>query len=156
MLYSLILALNLLLMSEAPLQRQVPVGQTFTISLHEQVQVVDSLSGSIATITLTELNDSRCPKDVLCVQAGEVTLQLEASMAGNAAPTAWRLTKPAMPSEATATTTQPSKLTLFAPAIAFGDKYKLFFLQALPYPEAEKQISANLVELRIERTENKS
>ncbi len=54
--------------------RQVaPLGSRFTINFGETVAIEDTA----ATITLAEVvQDSRCPTDVTCIRAGDVTLRL--------------------------------------------------------------------------------
>ncbi len=121
------------------------------LPLRGQVQVHDSLSGSITTLTLTKLTDSRCPTDVLCVQAGEVVAQLQAS-AGDAAPVQTldiaRAATPYAEGSAPATSSIAEK---YEPAAGFGKGYKLLLLQALPYPEAKTASKANQVLLRVVR-----
>ena len=56
-----------------PARQIVPLGLRFTVAFGETV----AIEGTVATITLAEVvQDSRCPTDVTCIRAGDVTLRL--------------------------------------------------------------------------------
>lgn len=58
--------------------RDVSVGQSVELSIGETANVTP---GSVR-VQLTGINDSRCPSDVVCVQAGDAMIILALSGAG--------------------------------------------------------------------------
>lgn len=147
---SLLLTLNsIIYITPVPVPKQVPVGQVFTLGLHEQVQFLGSLSGATATLTLTSLTDNRCPVDVLCIQAGEVIVRLELDNGFGTPAKILELKKAAslrLESDNAATMELAEK---YSSSIMFGSYYELVLLQALPYPKVETGSKANKVQLRL-------
>ena len=76
---SLVIALSAILGPCAREQRSVALNQEFAIKAGETI----SLEGSGVTISFSEVaDDSRCPKDVTCVWAGNAKVVISVSIRG--------------------------------------------------------------------------
>lgn len=64
--------------SRAAGPRQVRLGEPFSLKLSEEVLV----AGTDLQLKFTEVEDSRCPKNVTCVWAGNGVVKLSASLQG--------------------------------------------------------------------------
>jgi len=59
---------------ENPANNLQEFGKAVTLKLNDKITFSDGL-----VVILTEINDSRCPKDVQCIWAGEISVVLELS-----------------------------------------------------------------------------
>ncbi|GAB3829643.1 hypothetical protein GCM10028895_44740 [Pontibacter rugosus] len=124
-----------------PAPKPVQVGQVFSLNIGEEVQLSDSLSGLITSLKLNAVNDNRCPTDVHCIQAGEVTVKLE--VAGAA-------TKLMEISKTAAFYLTNDSTSKYNPAAVLAPGYELVLLQAFPYPEVKSGARATAVQLRVQ------
>lgn len=59
---------------ENPVSNFPEFGKAITLKLNDKITFSDGL-----VVIVTEINDSRCPKDVQCIWAGEISAVLELS-----------------------------------------------------------------------------
>lgn len=127
----LYLLLSLSLSTYPATQAQQPVlyfNQAFTLQQHSQVILTDSAAEHRVVISLGNVLDSRCPSDVLCIQAGsaEVNLSMSALNGESAVVTLGiggnKIVKP-----------QPVKVNQIQLA---GATYTITVLDVTPYPTA--------------------
>ncbi len=53
----------------------VPINATFTLELNEQVKVIENNKRALY-VSVVEIEDNRCPSDVICVRAGEALVKV--------------------------------------------------------------------------------
>jgi hypothetical protein len=113
--------------------RTVRLGESFSLRIGEAARIEDV----DVTVTFQEVSgDSRCPKDVTCIQAGEAVVVL--GMASTAGPSA-RLELAVPPGGA-------------SPAATF-ESLQVVVLELEPQPESTKSIDASTYQatLRVTR-----
>jgi hypothetical protein len=116
---AIILLLSTLLSCGSP-SAGVALGEEFTLSVGQS----QTITGENITIKFLDVTgDSRCPSDVTCVWAGEVTCDVEITLPG-ASPFKLELTQPGL-------TDQAYRQSFDGHSIAF---------RVSPYPAAGKQI----------------
>ena len=53
----------------------VPINSTFILELNEQVKVIENNNRALY-VSVVEIEDSRCPSDLVCVRAGEASVKV--------------------------------------------------------------------------------
>jgi hypothetical protein len=64
---------------EEPGLRTIPLNQEFNVQAGETFEIVNENGEYIMSISVSEINDSRCPLNAICVRAGEAKVSFQVS-----------------------------------------------------------------------------
>ncbi|MDN4166196.1 hypothetical protein QWY31_11830 [Cytophagales bacterium LB-30] len=92
----------------------LPIGQEIEVKLHQTYQVDNTLS-----FTIENVQDSRCPMDAICIQAGKAEVKVQCKLENKSS---WY-------------TIDPEN----QPEIRLGN-YQLRFTELFPYPQSTVRV----------------